>query len=554
MPRFRPRQIFSLCTAAALVVATIVLVWPPPRPGSAPPAPTAGAAGRGDLPAVKFVLRVAPGAQYFPGVVPQGVGAPLQGFHQVAAAFEAQFPDTRVELINTPVAREFLVTQLSGGSAPDIVAVNVEDVWVDVQKNWYVPLDRFLAAPNPFVVARGPAGAPGAREWWDMFRYQAITRGKEAPDGRNYCISLDMVETGIFYNKTFFAAHGLRPPQTWTEFMALLRRLRALGKTPLLANIDSLSDWAHDLLFDQLYYGLLPGIDLKKEGEREAYLQGYLDAEELTFLHTKGFFTRQDPRYLELWRLIDGLKPYLNRDLNTNTDLARSFLAQEGIMIWNGSWFTGRLTADKSIDFEWDVFYPPPLTRADSPYASGVPMCVIGGAGNQYEVTNSAVSDTDPALPLADRIDRSQRLPRVVAFLQFLTLPENAARVVNEFPGFIPNIVGAPALPMLQPFETILERRYTTTKWLFSFDLRFTDITRRMLQLELSGGCSLDEFIRWQTANVDTATTTFIHRHAPDFAPLERAWARLAPVRAHDRGLPPEARAPPAPSLSPPAP
>ena len=29
-------------------------------------------------------------------------------------------------------------------------------------------------------------------------------RGKAAPDGGIYCISFDMVETGIFYNKTKF--------------------------------------------------------------------------------------------------------------------------------------------------------------------------------------------------------------------------------------------------------------------------------------------------------------------------------------------------------------
>jgi len=63
---------------------------------------------------------------------------------QVVAAFEARFPDTKVEVVTVPVEREFLVTQLSGGAAPDIVSVNVEDVWVDAQKQWYVPMDQFL--------------------------------------------------------------------------------------------------------------------------------------------------------------------------------------------------------------------------------------------------------------------------------------------------------------------------------------------------------------------------------------------------------------------------
>lgn len=489
---------------------------------------------------IKYVIRFVPGAFYLPGSVPQGLGPPLQGLSHVVAAFEKRFPDTRVDIVNVPTTtREYLVTQLSGGSAPDIVTVNVEDVWVDVQKHWYVPLDRFLEAPNPFVVAQGRPGAPGTRQWWDMFRYQAVTRGKQAPDGGNYCLSLDMVETGIFYNKTFFAAHGLRPPANWSEFMALLQRIRALGKVPLGATIDMLADWGQDILFDQLYYGILPGIDLKQDPVREAYLQGYLDDDELTVLHRHGFFTQRDPRYRQIWELMHRLTRYCNRDLSS-TDIVRSFINQEAVMIWNGSWFVGRLTADHDLGFDWGVFYLPPLTKASSPYAVDVPTCVIGGVGTQYEVTNSALSDTDPSLPFATRIARSERLRRVVALLQFICLPENTAAIVNEYPCFIPNIVGVPVLPPLKPFEQILQRRYTTTKWLFSFDLRFTDITRRMLLLYLSDGIDLDGFMDWQVRNIDAATANFVSRKYSDLAPLEAEWTRKAPLRAPYAGLPPD--------------
>jgi len=486
----------------------------------------------------RHVIRFSPGPQYFPGTVPQGVGAPLTGVSRVVAAFEKQFPDTKVEIVNTPVTREYLVTQLSGGAAPDIVAVNVEDVWVDVQKNWYVPLDRFLAEPNPFVVVRGDPAAPGYRQWWDMFRYQAVTRGKQAPDGFNYCLNLDMVETAIFYNKTFFKEHGLQTPETWAEFITLLQRIRTLGKTPLGVNIDMLADWGQDLIFDQLYHGLLSGIDLAQDPEREVYLQGYLDPDEIAVLHHHGFFTAQDPRYVEVWRRLHELARHCNRDLNPTTDIVRGFVSGQNVMIWNGSWLVGRLAADPNLGFEWDVFYPPPLTSADSPYATGVPMCVIGGVGNQYEITNSALADTDPALPFAERIERSQRLRRVVALLQFICLPENTAAIVNEFPGFIPNINGVPVLHALAPFEKILERRYTTTKWVYTFDLRFTDILRRMLMLYLADGIDLDGFLAWQERNVSTAVANYIRRKQPDLAPLEATWRRLAPLRAGQPGLP----------------
>jgi hypothetical protein len=31
---------------------------------------------------------------------------------------------------------------------------------------------------NPFVVEKGDPNAPGYKQWWDIFRYQAIGRGK----------------------------------------------------------------------------------------------------------------------------------------------------------------------------------------------------------------------------------------------------------------------------------------------------------------------------------------------------------------------------------------
>jgi hypothetical protein len=191
------------------------------------------------------------------------------------------------------------------------------------------------------------------------------------------------------------------------------------------------------------------------------------------------------------------------------------------------------------LGFDWGVFYLPPMLPADSPYASGLPMCVIGGVATQLEVTNSALIDTDPALPFAERIARSGRLRRVVELLQFMCLPENTGRIVNEYPAFIPNIVGVPVHPQLDPFVEILKRRYTTTKWVYTFDLRFTEILKRILHLYLTGSIDLDEFMRWQEDNVTTATENFLQRTQTDLAPLQREWDRMAPNRANWRDVPP---------------
>ena len=93
-------------------------------------------------------------------------------------------------------------------------------------------------------------------------------------------------------------------------------------------------------------------------------------------------------------------------------------------------------------------------------------------------------------------------------------------------------------LPVLRPFEQILERRYTTTKWVYSFDLRFTDITVRMLGLYLSGGIDRDGYLEWQEGNIRSAGESLLRRKGTDLALFEDRWRELAPVRAGFTDLP----------------
>jgi raffinose/stachyose/melibiose transport system substrate-binding protein len=481
---------------------------------------------------VRYVIKFSPGYFFMPDSIPYGIGKPLQGLKTVVREFEARSPDTRIEFLNVPGVREYLVTQLSSGRAPDIINVNVEDVWTDVQKGWYVALDPYLEQPNPFVVEKGDPNAPGYKQWWDIFRYQAISRGKAAPDGLVYCLSYDMIETGLFYNKDIFKKVGVEVPKDWDEFLEVCEKVQAAGYTPVLMGIGMFNDWCTDLFFDQLYNNLLPGIDLTKDPKREPYLQGYLDWDEICFLHDRGFFTPNDQRYREVWRLMKEFRQYVNTNLAT-TDLTREFVTQRGAMHWNSSNFCYRLLADKQLGFEWGVFYPPSFTDKTTRYASHVPMCVIGGSANQVEVTNSAFGDTgDP--------ETSERLKRVMALLQFLTLPENCERIVNEYPCLIPNVVGVPVLQPLKPFEEILERPYTTTKWVYTFDLKFSEIQQRMLELYLNEGTTLDGFLAWQEDNLDAACTNLVTRKPIDMPRMQAAWDAQAPERATMKDLPHE--------------
>lgn len=494
-------------------------------------------------PGVNYIIRMTPGAAYVPGTTPSGFGEPLQGFDIVARKFEELYPDTRIEFINVPIGPEFLVTQLTGGAAPDVITTNVEDIWSDLQKGWYIPLDGFLDEPNQFA----EPGEPGSEQWWDSFKYQAITRGKAAPDGKLYCIPLDMVETGIFYNKDLFEKLGIREPETWAEYVEWQRRVKDEGQyAPTLLSSWNFVTWGTDLVFDQLYYDILPGIDLKRIPAQEQYFEGYLDDSELAFLHTKGFFTPEDPRWREMFRLLKEWRQ-LSTDNISSTDFGRMFLREEGLSLWTACSFSTQLRLNPDVRFDWDVFYPPSMTAETSEFATGAQMCVIGGVAMQYILTNSAVRDVppdpslDPQRDLERRMRESQRLRRVIQWMQFVTSPENADLIVNESSLYLPNIAGVDPHPAFQVFEDILAHRYTTTKWTASFDLRFRDFFQRMIDLYLTGAMDEDDLLEALSRNLAFATESGIRRGVFEIDQLEEEWQRLAPVRAKMKGLPPQA-------------
>jgi len=481
----------------------------------------------------QYIIRVGP-SLYMPGTIPQGVGKPLEQLNDVAEKFEAIYPDTKIEYEQVPsTVREWIVTQLSAGIAPDIFFSNVENIWQDIQKGWYIPLDAFLCKPNQFI----RSGEPGSLQWWDVFKYEAITRGKSAPNGKTYCISLDMVETGFFYNKDIFDELHIDVPQTWTELIDSLSKIKDAGYIPLVANVrENFAGWGIDLIFDQLYYDILAGIDIKKDPAREEYLQGYLDWDEISFLYKKGFFTRQDKRWVKMWQILKELRQYGPNDISFRTvDPIKLFISQQGAIFWFDTRVVQRLSHDPDLAFDWGVFYPPPISERYCQYASGHPMCVIGGSAMQYVVSNSAIRDTgDPAT--------SERLKRCIAFLQFLTTPENAGKVVNEVITYLPNVKGTHPHEALLPFDEFLQRRYTTTKWTATFDMRFNEILERMFHLYLDDGLTEDEFLQWMEDNLASATDSMIRRKKPDFTEMQYQWAELAPLRETMEDLPDAAK------------
>jgi raffinose/stachyose/melibiose transport system permease protein len=409
---------------------------------------------------------------------------PLHAFTQLARRFEALHPGVRVEFLKNPVGeyRTWMITQLRGGTAPDIMWAHSSWTNEDARYGWFLNLDPYLDQSNPYVAP----GQRGAVHWRDAF-YPDATNAKRGPDGHLYSLPIDQVETAIFYNQDLFERAGVKPPKTWAEFIAIQERLRRAGIIPfeMTAGAEMVPSWARAVLLDQLWADRLPQMDVRRSSQG-----GFpgVDQQEFVRACRKGIFSARDRRYRELLRLLKQWSRYWQPGSLGNLD-NRLFRLGRAAMFWNGSWYAPQIERDPMRTFRYGIFTVPPLTRESTPYAlpgkggadgHGTVRGVGGATSIQYAVTQMAVT--------AGKADLA------VDFLRFITAPRQLGPLVSEAGLFLPNVIGLPGHPRLAPFVPVLRAGHVrfggeqTTP-------RYADQSFRLLQSYLGDQTSEEETI-----------------------------------------------------------
>lgn len=407
---------------------------------------------------------------YTPDIVTGDNPRPLVEFSRLAREWEKLNPGVKVRFIRQPVGdyRVWMITQLKGGTAPDIMWAQAQYANEDKKYGWFIELDPYLAKPNKYTRTTKP--------WIDYF-YEDATNARRAADGKLYVLPIDQVETGIYYNKDIFRKVGVQPPDTWEELLEVSRKLDAAGYVPMLFVGDQMRfGWARNLLHDQLWDDKLPEIDVKDEGF------GFLgvDTQEFVRAYKKGIWSPQDPRYRDLLRILKDWSQTWNPDWPGSSD-TRLFRRGHAGMFWEGSWYTSQIRRDPLREFEYGVFPVPRLTKKTSLYAADQQPRGLGGAtAIQFGITKTAVDN--------DRVELA------VDFLQYITTPENLGRLVGEAEMFLPNSPGVTGSPILEPFQKTLE----VGPILFPGEpsaQQYDDVVYRAMQSFLAGSASLDDTV-----------------------------------------------------------
>ncbi len=159
--------------------------------------------------------------------------APKQAMQDLVASFEKANPDIEVKLnlfdhegFKTSV-RNFLSTE-----APDVIT------WF-AGNRMKTFVDRGLLEDVSDLWQTG-----------DLKSKMASALSAMTVNGKQYAIPYTSYQWGVYYRKDIFAEHGINPPKTWDEFLAVCKTLKDKDITPIAIGTKFL--WTAAGWFDYL--------------------------------------------------------------------------------------------------------------------------------------------------------------------------------------------------------------------------------------------------------------------------------------------------------------
>jgi ABC-type glycerol-3-phosphate transport system substrate-binding protein len=449
----------SFCVISILLLLAAGFAWA--SGGSeAPKAETAAAAAS----KWKGEIRMQSGG-YTPNV-DRGPNVPqLHVLQDLADKYVKMYPGVKIEFVVQPQGTEqlpWLVTQLAGGTCPEIVYGHATELEQYAPEGWFMDWMPYLQKPNVYI--------PGNQVWYDTFGKKLVEL-RRSPNGALWSLPVNMVATIIYYNKDIFKQVGVTAPTTWDEFMKVSKKIQDAGITPMLTDMSSYSagpqlSWSYRVFISHFYDKKMAQIDSIKA-------DNVVSAEEFARAVKKKIIAATDPEHKAVLAMYAEWAKYWQKGFLSP---ATPGLFQQGkvAMWWQHINQLVPLLNDPLRKFELGTFYCPQVTAATSPYSTGAPMTMVGGAsGEQWAITKTAMD--------------KKTVDLCVDWIQFLTVPDNINALIEEAKTAAPLIKGGTPADMFKPFLAqgdsgvspfVIERFFSTQQrdeWFREFQLFLSD-------------------------------------------------------------------------------
>lgn len=360
-----------------------------------------------------------------------------EAFDEVAQRYMRLHPDVRVEQLAVPgaVYKQWLSTQLAGGTVPDLVSFNSTDPTLMAQlPRHFEAISRWLEEPNPYNAGTRLAGVP----WRLTFIDGGRNRSTYLEQYRNYyAVGLSTQSMRMFYNRDLLReiTGSDTPPADFQAWLDLCQRARAHrpGLQAVAGSREQLN-WLMPTFLNQATMRWMMRSDhaLRYSASATDFFTDYL----------RGRWDLRSPevqKSLRIARAFGGEMPpgFLQLDRDSAT---QSFMRGEALFIPSGTWDYPTMRAQAS--FAIGAFRVPLPADDDREY---------GGDALQ-PVSDGSLSTAMPFY-LAKQ---SRHQAEAIDFLRFVTSIEGN-RLFSHASHWMPSVEGVEVDAELKPFARILD-------------------------------------------------------------------------------------------------
>jgi raffinose/stachyose/melibiose transport system substrate-binding protein len=309
-----------------------------------------------------------------------------ESFNWVIKEYEKIHPDVKViQLpIAAPVYKQFLVTQLVGGTAPDIIEVGQLGDATDQSKvsRYFYGLAEYLTQPNPYNANNEMKDVP----WVHTFKHE-LEWNWDASNLDYFSIGITGVSARLVYNKTLTKKITGKesPPQNFREFLAFCKQVKHYSdSTGTKIYPIASARYQYEDLANRFSSALSPtfGNDVY---DREC--DAAADPIEQLMAWLEKRYSFDDDRVRACNEVAREILPFMEPGFmaKDRQDAGFSFAQQKSLIITAGSWdMNSMVTQARASGFEVGVM-PLPVPDPGDPvygkYASGA-----GGEGKDFNM------------------------------------------------------------------------------------------------------------------------------------------------------------------------
>ena len=276
-------------------------------------------------------------------------------FDAIIEKFQQDNPGITVEQNSIPDASQVLTTRMASNDAPDVFThwPDRAEYKVLIDEGYVLDLsgESFMSGINPAIL--------------DMIKY----------NGKSYMVPIALNAMGVFYNADQFNELGLTVPNTYSEFVQLLEKVKAAGKTPLM--LPDKDAWTIEQSSCLLTGTWLPDI----EGFYTKLQKGEISA-------------KDEPMYKRQAEVLLELRNYGQKDtLGTGYDQAiGEFATGKSVMFLQGIWAIPSIKK-ANPDLQFAMFPFPGEKAEDTKTVVGVDSAVaISAEGKNLDISKNFVS------------------------------------------------------------------------------------------------------------------------------------------------------------------